>query len=52
MKFHFLYKEQEEDIYSRGINIFAPNILSAISKFNELHSDVVLLAIFTDKLKK
>jgi hypothetical protein len=52
MRYHFLYKEKTEDIYSKGINIYAPNIFDAIFKFNELHSEVILLAIFTDNLKK
>ena len=52
MKFHFLFKEQESDFYSKGVNIYAPDIFDAILKFNELHPEVVLLAIFTEKLQK
>ena len=36
MKYHFLYKEKEEDIYSKGVNIFAPTIIDAILKFEAL----------------
>ncbi len=52
MKFHFLFKEQESDIYSKGVNIYAPNLIEAIFKFNELHPEIILLAIFTDKIQK
>lgn len=52
MKFHFLFKEQESDIYSKGVNIYALNLIEAIFKFNEQYNEVVLLSIFTEKLKK
>ena len=52
MKNHFLYKEKEEDIYSKGVNIFAPTIIDAILKFEENFRKVILLAIFTQDLKK
>ncbi len=52
MKYHFLFKEQESDIYSKGMNIYAPDIFDAILKFNELLPEIILLAIFTDKFQK
>lgn len=51
MKFHFLYKEKKENIYSKGVNIYASNLLDAILKFESEYPEVILLAIFTENLK-
>lgn len=52
MKFHFLYKEKEENIYSKGVNIYAPNLIDAIMEFEKKFPEVILLAIFTNNFKK
>lgn len=52
MKYHFLYKKNQQDIYSQGINIFASNIIDAILLFEKDYGDYILLAIFTPDLKK
>ena len=52
MKYHFLYKEKEENIYSKGVNIYAPTMIDAILEFNKKFPKIVLLAIFTDNFKK
>jgi hypothetical protein len=52
MKYHFLYKKKEIDIYSHGVNIYAPNLLDAILLFEKDFGDTILLAIFTPELKK
>lgn len=52
MRYHFLYKNKREDIYSKGINIYAPNLLDAVLLFEKDFGDTILLAIFTPELKK
>ena len=52
MKYHFLYKEKEEDIYSKGVNIYAFTLIDAIMEFEKKFPEVILLAIFTGNFKK
>lgn len=52
MRYHFLYKEKTEDIYSKGINIYANTIINATLLFEKDYGDCILLAIFTPELKK
>ena len=52
MKYHFLYKEKEENIYSKGVNIYASTMIDAILEFNKKFPEVILLAIFTNNFKK
>lgn len=52
MKFHFLYKDEALDIYSKGVNIHASNLLEACMTFEIEYSDKTLLAIFTENMVK
>lgn len=50
MKYHFLYRENEQDTYSKGVNIYAVTAIEAILQFDQKFPKVILLAIFTKNI--
>ena len=46
--FHFLYKDEETELYTIGINIPAKDMLNAVELFIALKPDAIILLVYSN----
>jgi hypothetical protein len=46
--FHFLYKDENSELYSKGINIPAKDMLNAVELFIALKPEAIILLVYSN----